>query len=409
MAKVAREAWSDLAWAQALNAWGAPARAARAVATPTARLAREVAALRAELADLADLGAPWLIEEPDPLGSLTPADSQPLPPGEKLVRGDASERQLRSDPAARSRAASSAPGEIQAEGEKPSLLSAGSLARRPTDARSTRGRVGEIDEETLVAAAQRPVEGAAAPKDLLERWAGVAPNAREAAAGRASMARPTLQRPVGSSVEPDRERQMSRPTGDLTERSLAAARGESLPATTLAASLSNRGGRMSDPVPDERSMSAPPRSPTTHAAETQGRVRASEGAPAPQAVDLLTRLTARWWEAQRGASPAPPARPAATAVAPGSQASQATNPGREEPMFAGRPPASEERSPTTADPGWPVAEEAHVRWATPTAQNTIHLTVQAPPVVGALDADELADLLDRILRREAQRHGIPLL
>ena len=78
-------------------------------------------------------------------------------------------------------------------------------------------------------------------------------------------------------------------------------------------------------------------------------------------------------------------------------------------MFAGRPLASEERSPTTADPGWPAAEEAHVRWATPTAQNTIHLTVQAPPVVGALDADELADLLDRILRREAQRHGIPLL
>jgi hypothetical protein len=48
------------------------------------------------------------------------------------------------------------------------------------------------------------------------------------------------------------------------------------------------------------------------------------------------------------------------------------------------------------------------RGVVPAANNTIHLTVQPPPTLDAMDPDDLADLLDRILRREARRHGIPL-
>lgn len=132
-------------------------------------------------------------------------------------------------------------------------------------------------------------------------------------------------------------------------------------------------------------------------------MQAGEGQLAPQAVDLLTRLTTRWWQAHKGGDAASPSQPATSAAA------LTEEPGAQGQAHAGR---------RLGGPGFPAAptavertsmQDASAQGTAPAVQNTIHLTVQPPPGVEAFDADELADLLDRILRREAQRHGIPLL
>lgn len=427
-----RDIESSLAWPLASEAWRAPAEAARAVAEPSARLARAVVALRAELADLADLEARWQIEELDPLGAPIGASRQPATQQEGPARAISPERRARFAPAdgdrtgdrqrpeempslARSLAWSESPGGTLTRGETPSPPSAdrfGSvLAERrtttttvPLDTQEVDGTArrqpANLDDTTLIAAARRTIGGISAPKDLLERWAGLA---SEAGPPEAAPAAPSPSRHLTQpGSDPARRRTLPRSGEDLPGQSLAAAR-EKAPSTADPAQ--RRGRTIGSLIPAaarvqrEEAINDPP----SATAARRSLVQAGEGEPAPQAVDLLTRLTTRWWEAHKGGDAAPPTRSATNAAAL-----------TEEPGARGQAHASRwlggSASPTApAGIERTAMESAPAQGTVPAVQNTIHLTVQPPPGVEAFDADELAELLGRILRREAQRHGIPLL
>jgi hypothetical protein len=152
--------------------------------------------------------------------------------------------------------------------------------------------------------------------------------------------------------------------------------------------------------------------------------------PSP-AADLLARLTERWFVArppiESAAQPVvertgAPRRPDQAGAATGHAAHAGAGPERtgrhEQPQGWAVGPehlrsdrvASSEHQPWTQLTGMRDEQgAAHAEWRTAAAYNTINLTVHPPPALEALDADDLADLLDRILRREARRHGISLL
>lgn len=426
---------SELAWPLALKAWRAPAQAARAVAEPIARLAREVAALRAELADLADLDAPWLTEEPDPLGVPINADRQPATQQEGPARrlrlaSAAPSRTTDSDRAESQQGAEEAPSPVRSPARAPSnslwesLLRGGMLSpplgarpeSAPTEkqtaatarlvevvgmAGTTRRQIADFDDAMLIAAALRPIGGTVASGDLLERWAGLAP---EVGPPEAASAAPSPSRhPRGFSSDPAYERVLPRPGEDLTGQLLAAARGETSPMIDPASPRDRTGGVPLFPpaqfLQEERAAS----DPAPAAAAERNFAQAIEREPALQAADLLTRLTTRWWEAHKRGGAAPSTQSATSAAA------LAEEPGTPGQAYASRPLEHAAFPSALAGAGRTSLEDAPAQGTAPAVQNTIHLTVQPPPGAGALDADELAELLDRILRREAQRHGIPLL
>ncbi len=417
---MARDVWGNLAWLLARETWRAPARAARAVAEPIARLAREVAALRAGLADLADLDASWLIAEPDPLGASIDASRQAAIQEEGPARATAPGRWPRSASAGSDRigsqrrpaeASSLARSSARTSGEPPwDSLTAGETPAPPDFGRSssapaeeqksfgaTRRQIASLDDAALIAAARRPIEGIAAPKDLLERWAGLAPEVGPSEAARAAPSGPRHPRGLGGN--PARAHTLPRSGEDLTGQPLAAARAGASPTTDPAGRRERTRGVLpaSSRFQEERAVSDA--TPAAAAARSLAQVR--EGEPAPQPADLLTRLTTRWWEAHKGEGGVPSTGSATSATA---RADELGAQG-----YASRAPTRAAFSAAPAEVERTSTEDAPAPWAAPAVQNTIHLTVQPPPGAGAFDADELADLLDRILRREAQRHGIPLL
>lgn len=423
----------DLAWPLTGEVWHEPAQAARAVAEPIARLACEVAALRAELADLADLDAPWLTEEPDPLGvpidaSRQPATQQEGPARRSRLASAAPSRMTDSDRTESQQGSGEAPSPVRSPARAPndslweSLLQGGMLSpplgARPESALTetqtaatarlvgvvgmagaTRRQIADFDDAMLIAAALRPIGGTAAPGDLLERWAGLTP---EVGPSEIAPAAPSPSRhPTGLSSNPPRERALPRSGEDLTGQLLAAARGETSPAMDPTLPRDRTSGA---PIPasarfqEDRAASA-----ESLATAERNFAQATEWEPAPQATDLLTRLTTRWWEAHKRGGAAPSTRSATSAAA------LAEEPGAPEQAYASRPLEHAAFPSALAGAGRTSLEDAPAQGTAPAVQNTIHLTVQPPPGTGALDADELAELLDRILRREAQRHGIPLL
>jgi hypothetical protein len=142
--------------------------------------------------------------------------------------------------------------------------------------------------------------------------------------------------------------------------------------------------------------------------------------PFPPAAALLSRLTDRWYAARAGLDtphqPSEVGRMAVGVQSPHAIAMELQGPLNDETEVLSNASRQLKEPVSNPMPGYGQAivleggeRTAHMQWITPVAHNTIHLTVQPPPLVNALDPDELADLLDRILRQEARRHGISLM
>ncbi len=136
----------------------------------------------------------------------------------------------------------------------------------------------------------------------------------------------------------------------------------------------------------------------------------------PASEPLLARLTERWFATRpNGNASDPSIGREGMGSAPGGREAEAIHPLSPSPRSL---PVLLQEALQSSRPGGPSilqwttpimdATTSMGNGAVPVANNTIHLTVQPPPSLEALDPDELADLLGRILRREARRYGIPM-
>ncbi len=388
------ELLGPLGWANSpLVLLNAPARRLRASALAPGRLRREIEAWHAELAELAGLEAPWLWEEGDPFGGLPTSDRAPEP--------------ATPQPESRASAAPVATGDTRV-GRRRAASERLELAA-PEDARESwfqslhpspdfpSGQGGE---------GRSPVSAAS-----LATWA-----ARRGTPWLAAAACTPVGQPRGSAES-------------LYRRALAKAFEDG----SLTAPPTGRDGV---PKPEEAPAHPLHRVPGPLAALSGDRSAAREAAletatgeqerarsSFPSAAGLLSRLTDRWFAVHPGpGAHHQPHAPGEAALGPRDAGVTAVEPHGQPGSDQGAPGSSPSlplpsRGPVqpglAPDRGQAVALEgdghtAHMRWITPIAHNTIHLTVQSPPLADALDPDDLAELLDRILRQEARRYGISL-
>ncbi|MCS7220696.1 MAG: hypothetical protein RML36_09205 [Anaerolineae bacterium] len=354
------ELLSLLEWTNApLALLRAPAHRLWASALAPDGLRWEIEAWRAELAELTDLEAPWLWEEGDPFGGLPTPDHAPEPAAPQPEPKSGSALMATGTAMMGNRRAASeeswpgAPGDSRESWFKSPPLSPDIPSGKESESRSSDSAIG------------------------LAMWA-----IRRGKPRLAGAARTPIGQPRGSA--------------------------ELLHRYALAKAF------------EDRSLTAPPTGQDLKTVtEEPGRVHSSF----PTAAGLLSRLADRWFAVHPG--PSAPHQP----HAPSEAASVPRNAGVTSVEFHGQPgsdhrtpdrslglpllPSGPARSSLAPELRQAVALEgdehtAYMRWVTPIAYNTIHLTVQSPPLVDALDPDDLAELLDRILRQEARRYGILL-
>ncbi len=152
----------------------------------------------------------------------------------------------------------------------------------------------------------------------------------------------------------------------------------------------------------------------------EGAAIQQHAAPPMSSADLhlLAQLTERWFAARQtnaasrasASSSIPESSPSDPSIARPLQVNMQPSPQGIASSLEEALQPSEPDDPTTWQWTTPVTGAAApgTNGAMPIASNTIHLTVQPPPSLETLDPDELADLLGRILRREARRYGIPI-
>jgi len=416
-----------------LEALSAPARRLRAVADDATR--RQVDALRAELANLVDLDAPWLRTETDPLGRFSVdegpgfAEAPPPEPGH-LGRPQAT-WPARGHPAGRRETRT---------GVRPTASGA-TPAGRTTDLLRSPQRSGGAARSsappspTSTAPAGTPNERPEAPDARSARMR------RRPPAGQATAtigpSREQTPSPATSAIAPNEQARSPEESPELA----AWARRRSRPAL-FAAARTPIGGpglprrrlaqrAMGDAQAAERTSSPQPQRGEGEAAspageETTGRPSRKDAAfqqhaapPMPSAnLHLLAQLTERWFAARQtntapgrpSGLPAPELSPPGPGMARSPHAHTRPSPRGIISSLEEALQPSEPGDPTTWQWISPIAGAAApgANGAVPVASNTIHLTVQPPPSLETLDPDELADLLGQILRREARRYGIPM-
>jgi hypothetical protein len=367
-----------------------PARRLRMGALLAGGLQREIEAWRAELATLADLEAPWLWEGRNPFSGLSAMvrTSEPtalqlkFEDGNVSIVASAAERSY--SYLAREMPELAASGEAKGSQSGDLYLSSHSSSDQKSRDWSSDLRAGlamwavRRGRSKLVAAAHRPI-------------------------GRFSRAVESLYRRALTKAFEDES-----PAIPLTDRDTV-----QMLIEAPAHSSHHRASDSLDLLPrDGRSEQ-----------KTLLRVMADEHerrVPFPPAAALLSRLTDRWYAARAGLDtphqPSEVGRMAVGVQSPHAIAMELQGPLNDETEVLSNASRQLKEPVSNPMPGYGQAivleggeRTAHMQWITPVAHNTIHLTVQPPPLVNALDPDELADLLDRILRQEARRHGISLM
>ncbi|HEY64199.1 MAG TPA: hypothetical protein G4O02_06465 [Caldilineae bacterium] len=434
-----------------LDALSIPARHLRAVARAGDTSRRQVDALRAELADLADLDAPWLRTDADPLGQL-PVNERPgsteTPPPEpgRLGRSQAL-RPASGHPAGRRETRT---------GERP-IASGTSSTGHTTDVTQSPQRSGAAVRSS---ASRSPTS--VAPASVPNERPG-SPDVPSGRAARVKRRPPSTQ--ATAAIGPSMEQVPSSATPGTTSGELAQSSEEfpelaawvkkrSRPALIAATRMLIGGPGLSRRRLIQHAMHAPQTAEQAQSRiETRGAVSGTipqhqqavdemaipsgEGKTAPSIQEgsaarqhpvssmpsadfhLLAQLTERWFAARQTETPPnrlagpsgpglpPPgpsiAKPPQASTQPPSQVIASSLEEALQPSGPGDPATWQWISPIagSAAPG--------ANGAVPVASNTIYLTVQPPLSLETLDPDELADLLGQILRREARRYGIPMM
>lgn len=388
---MSRSEWLGLlGWANSpLALLNALARRLRASVLAPNRLWWEIEAWRAELAELTDLEVSWLWEGDDPFGRLSTSDRAPEPamPQPRSMAGLAP----MSTGAARvgSRHAAS-------EGSEPAALEDArkSWLKSPhpsPDFPSSKGGQGRSSASAIGLAV----------------WA-----MRRGKPQLTGAACTPIGQPRGSAESPYRhalakaledESLTAPPTGREDVPNL-----EEMPIHPL--------HRVPSPLttPSKDELATQEATLETAAGEHEGT-----RSPFPPATGLLCRLADRWFAVHPGLSAPHPLGTLGEAAFSPRDANVAYNlsgshhEARDNALWPPFPFKGPAQSDPISDHGQAAAlagdgHTAHMRWITPIAYNIIHLTVPSPPLADALDPDDLAELLDRILRQEARRYGIPL-